>query len=159
MTEIIQLGADDDHEVLERFFGAGGSIRMLADIAQSDMDKLFSYATQLFDAGEPRAACNFLMMLARIDHWNFDYWFMLGLSYQHLAQHEEAIFCFSRAGMIRIDDPRASFRAGISYRLVGNLDYAIKAFRAALKWCGDRDTWRDIKAGVMEQLAHCEREE
>lgn len=129
---------------------------MLADVAQPDMDTLFAYATQLFEAGDISAARNFFFMLARIDHWNFDYWLSLGLCYQRLAQHEEATFCFSRAGMINVVDPRASYFAGVSYRFMGNLEYARKAFRAALNWCGERDEHRAIKASAMEHLIQCE---
>ena len=159
MTALDQHTPGEDHEVLQRFFASGGSIRMLADVDRRDMNTLFAYATQLFDAGDLNAAHKFFFMLARLDHWNFDYWFSLGLCYQRLAQHDEAIFCFSRAGMINVDDPRPACFAGISYRLVGNVEYAIKAFRAALNWCGDRDAYRDIKVNALQQLANCEREE
>ncbi|WP_108034056.1 MULTISPECIES: SycD/LcrH family type III secretion system chaperone [Burkholderia] len=158
MAALNQTMPDDDHVVLQRFFASGGSIRMLADVERRDLDTLYAYATQLFDMGELHAARNFFLMLARVDHWNFDYWFALGLCQQRLARHDEAIFCFSRAGMIGVDDPRASYHAGVSYRLAGNLDYAAKAFRAALNWCGERDGHRDIKANAMQQLAQCEGE-
>ncbi|AOJ71475.1 MULTISPECIES: SycD/LcrH family type III secretion system chaperone [Burkholderia] len=162
MAALNQTTPHDDHAVLQRFFASGGSIRMLADVERRDLDTLYAYATQLLDAGELHAARNFLLMLARVDHWNFDYWFALGLCQQRLASHDEAIFCFSRAGMIRVDDPRASYHAGVSYRLAGNSDYAAKAFRAALGWCGERGEHSELKARAARQLAQCaqcEREE
>ncbi len=148
----------DDHEVLQQFFSRGGSLRMLASVDQNDMDLLYAYATQMYEAGEAEAARNFYFMLARIDHWNFDYWFSLGLCYQRLSQHEEAIFCFSRSGMIKVDDPRSSFFAGVSYRLLGNMEYARKALNAALKWCGERADYQDIRQSAAQLLAHCELE-
>ncbi|KVX77022.1 SycD/LcrH family type III secretion system chaperone [Burkholderia ubonensis] len=149
---------DDDHDVLQQFFASGGSIRMLIDVDQRDMDTVGAYADQLFAAGDWAAARNFYFMLARIDHWNFEYWFSLGICYQRLGQHEEAIFCLSRAGMIRVDDPRSSYHAGISYRVTGNLDYACKAFNAARNWCGEQPDYRAFKSNIEQHLAQCKQE-
>ncbi|RKT98650.1 CesD/SycD/LcrH family type III secretion system chaperone [Burkholderia sp. Nafp2/4-1b] len=159
MAEVDQTVSDEDHAVLKRFFSAGGSLRMLVDVERRDLDTLYAYATQLLDAGELRAAENFLLMLVRVDHWNFDYWFVLGLCHQRLAKHDEAIFCFSRAATVRVDDPRASYHAGVSYRLLGNIEYAAKAFRAAVDWCGERREYLDLRANASRQLAQCKREE
>lgn len=148
------MDQQDDHEVLQKFFARGGSIRMLADIEQGDMDQLYAYANQLFAADEISGARNFYFMLARIDHWNFDYWLALGLCYQRLNEHEEAVFCFSRAGMITVDDPRSSFFAGISYRLLGNNEYARTALNAALKWCSQHPEYDEIRHSAAQLLAH-----
>ncbi|EIP87800.1 type III secretion system CesD protein [Burkholderia humptydooensis MSMB43] len=149
---------DDAHEVLQQFFASGGSIRMLVDVDKQDMDTMFVFAGQLFDAGDWAAARNVYFMLARIDHWKFDYWFWLGICYQRLGQHDEAIFCLSRAGMIHIDDPRSSYHAGISYLVAGNLDYARKAFNAARNWCGEVPDHRALKADIEQHLALCDQE-
>jgi secretion system chaperone SscA len=148
----------DDHDVLQQFFASGGSIRMLADVDPNDLDTVFAYASQLFEAGDFATARNFYFMLARIDHWHFDYWFWLGICHQRLGQHDEAIFCLSRAGMIRVDDPRASYHAGISYRIAGNLVYARKAFHAARNWCGEQPDYRALKANIEQHLAQCDQE-
>ncbi|HTI18330.1 MAG TPA: SycD/LcrH family type III secretion system chaperone [Trinickia sp.] len=151
--------AQSDDEVLQRFFARGGSVWMLADIAKEDLNTLYAYATQLFEAGEFAAARNVYLILARVDHWSFDYWFALGLCCQRLSAHEEAVFCFGRAGMIRIDDPRGSFFAGISYRALGNEAYAHKAFNAAIKWCARQPQYEEIRAIASEQLACCTSQE
>jgi secretion system chaperone SscA len=151
--------ADDDYEVLQRFFSCGGSVRMLAGIDKCDMDTLYAYATQLFEAGEFEAARNIYVILARADHWSFEYWFALGLCSQRLSGHEDAVFCFGRAGMIHIDDPRASYFAGISYRILGNEEYARKAFSAAMKWCGRQSRYEEIRKSAIEQLACCKTQE
>jgi secretion system chaperone SscA len=151
--------SDDEYEVLQNFFARGGSLWMLADISKADLDTLYAHATQLFEAGEFAAARNIYLILARVDHWNFEYWFALGLSFQRLAAHEDAVFCFGRAGMIRIDDPRASFFAGISYRAFGNDTYARKAFNAAIKWCGAQSKYLEIRQSAVEQLSNCSFEE
>ncbi|MEX3956755.1 SycD/LcrH family type III secretion system chaperone [Trinickia sp. EG282A] len=151
--------ADDDHEVLQRFFANGGSLWMLADISKKDLGTMYAYATQLFEAGEFEAARNVYLILVRVDHWRFDYWFALGLCCQRLAAHDEAVFSFARAGMIHIDDPRASFFAGISYRALGNKEYARKAFDAALRWCGQQPRYDEIRKSAVEQLSHCSSKE
>ncbi len=144
---------DDDYAVLQQFFSRGGSVRMLADISKKDLDTLYAYAGQLFDAGEWQAAHNVYLVLARVDHWNFDYWLALGLTCQRIDSHDEAVFCFARAGTIRLDDPRAPFFAGISYRALGNEEYACKAFNAAIRWCGRKPEHDEIRTTAVAQLA------
>ncbi len=146
---------NDDYDVLQKFFARGGSVWMLTDISKADLDTLYAHATQLFEAGEFAAARNVYLILARVDHWNAEYWFSLGLSFQRLAAHEDAVFCFGRAGMIRIDDPRASFFAGISHRALGNDAYACKAFNAAIRWCAEQSKYREIRQSAAEQLSYC----
>jgi secretion system chaperone SscA len=145
----------DDLEVLRTFFASGGSLRMLADIDRKDVDMLFAYAQQLFEGGDLRTACRIFLILVRIDHWDFDCWLLLGKCYQRLGAYDESIFCFSRSGMIIVDDPRPAYFAGISYRLTGNEVGAIKAFQAALRWCGDREDFWTIKKSVMQQIVDC----
>lgn len=149
----------DAQEVLRRFFASGGAVRMLADIRLDDMDHLYAYATQLFEADEFKGARNLYFLLAQLDQWNSDYWLGLGLCHQRLMQHEDALFCFSRAGMIKIDDPRASFFAGISYQIVGNQSYARKALNASIKWCGQHAQYVTLRQSAEQLLACCAQEE
>lgn len=143
---------EENDDVLQRFFSRGGSLRMLTDIDDQDLVQLYSYAGQLFAAGEFVASRNFYQLLSTFDHWNYDYLLGLGLSHQRLSAHEEAISCFARAGMITIDDPRAAFFAGLSYRLVGNEAYARKAFNAAIMWCGEQSHYQEIKGNAERML-------
>lgn len=146
---------NDADDVLKNFLMRGGSIRMLQDIDPSDLDQVYAYATQLFEAEAFKSAKQFYYLLARLDHWNFDYWLALGLSCQRLSQHDEALFCFSRAGMIRIDDPRGAFFAGISYQALGNTVYARKAFNAAIRWCGRDAASEPMRRAAAQSLAYC----
>jgi secretion system chaperone SscA len=155
MTQPVSCAGQDDHEVLQHFFVRGGSIRMLADIKQNDIDQLYAYATQLFDAGEIEVARNVYSMLVRIDHWNFDCWLALGLCHQRLGLHEEAVVSFGRAGMIKIDDPRSAYFAGISHSVIGNTEFARKAFNAAIKWCNQNPEHETIQRSAAQLLAHC----
>ena len=143
----------ENHDVVQRFFARGGSVRMLGEIEQADLNTLYAHANQLFNAGEVEAARNFYTLLSRLDHWNFDYWFALGLSYQRLSDHEAAIYCFSRSGMIRIDDPRSSYFAGVSYRAVDNEAYAAKSFKAAIAWCGDQPVYAGMRLNAEQLMA------
>ncbi|MGC0154706.1 SycD/LcrH family type III secretion system chaperone [Chromobacterium vaccinii] len=147
-----QLQQTDD-EVFRHFFARGGSLRLLADIQGEDLESLYGYARQLFDGGDIAAARNVYQLLSTLDHWNFDYLLALGLCHQRLGEHNEAVVCFGRAGMIKVDDPRAAFFAGISYRLDGNAEYAGKAFNAAINWCGDQIDYQQIKASAVSMLA------
>ncbi|GAB2892679.1 SycD/LcrH family type III secretion system chaperone CesD [Microvirgula curvata] len=143
-------------DVLRHFLQRGGSIRMLQDIEQADLDRIYAYATQLFEAEAFESARNFYYLLARIDHWNFDYWLALGLSYQRLQQNEEALFSFCRAGMIRVEDPRPAFFAGLCYQVLGNVAYARKAFHAALRWCGSHADHEPVRRAAVASLSALE---
>lgn len=145
----------DEHEVLQCFFARGGSIRMLADIKQEDIEQLYTHATQLFNSGEYQAARNIYYMLVRIDHWGFQSWLALGLCEQRLGLHEEAVITFGRAGMINVDDPRSAYFAGISHGLLGNIGCARKAFNAAIKWCNQQPEHEVIQQSAAQLLAHC----
>ncbi len=43
----------------------------------------------------------------------------------------------AKAGVIRAADPRAPYLAGVSYEGAGNVDFALKAYRATQRLCGD----------------------
>lgn len=143
---------DEFDDVLPKFFSQGGSLRMLTDIAEPDLAQIYSYACQLFSEGDFPAARNFYQLLSTFDHWNFDYLLGLGLCHQRLSAHGEAITCFARAGMINVEDPRAAFFAGISYRMIGHEDGASKAFHAAIKWCGEQAHYQEIKDSAEDML-------
>lgn len=140
-------------DVLPKFFSRGGSLRMLTDIAEQDLAQIYSYACQLFSEGDFAAARNFYQLLSTLDHWNFDYLLGLGLCHQRLSVHGDAITCFARAGVINVEDPRAAFFAGISYRMIGHEDGAKKAFHAAIRWCGEQPNYQDIKDSAEEMLS------
>jgi secretion system chaperone SscA len=145
----------DDQEVLQHFFSRGGSIRMLMDIQKDDVEHLYAYATQLFEAGDIPAARNIYYVLVRIDHWNFNCWLALGLCNQRLGRHEEAVGCFSRSGMITADDPRSAYFAGISHSLLGHVKCARKAFNAAIQWCNQQPEHEEMQRSAAQLLAHC----
>lgn len=155
-----QMPAEDvsDDQTLRDFFSRGGSIRMLCGAAPGDLETLHNYACQLFDIGELEAARNYFYLLARVDHWRFDYWFGLGMCQQRLGAHQEAIFCFSRSGMIKAQDPRSSYFAGISYDFTGNREYARKAFGAAIKWCAAHPQHQALRRSAEQLLTQCELE-
>ncbi|MBK5415404.1 SycD/LcrH family type III secretion system chaperone [Pseudomonas sp. TH31] len=155
MTQPLFGAGQDDHEVLQYFFARGGSIRMLADIQQADIDRLYAYATQLFSSDDIPAARNIYIVLVRIDHWNFDCWLALGLCNQRLGLHAEAISSFGRAGMITVGDPRSAYLAGISHSLLGQVVCARKAFNAAIKWCNQQPEHEAIQHSAALMLARC----
>lgn len=143
---------ENDQEILKKFFSQGGSLRMLVDVSKDDLDKIYAYANKLFSEGSFKNAKQFYFLLARFDHWCFNYWLALGLCCQRLSQHEEAVFCFGRAGYVNPDDPHAPFYAGMSYELMGNAKYAFKAFEAALRWCDGQPRYAEIKVLAARAL-------
>ncbi|AJJ11697.1 type III secretion low calcium response chaperone LcrH/SycD [Yersinia rohdei] len=133
-------------DAVTNFMRRGGSLQMLAKMDPQDLALVYEYTVQLCQGGEYDGAKRLLNLLVRLDHWNFSYWLTLGLCYQQTADFHQAIYCFSRAGQIQLDDPRPACSAGECYLACGNTDYAEKAFRRALSWCNSHPQW------VQEQL-------
>lgn len=65
---------------------------MLTDVEQGDLNTLYQYALQLMACRDHQGAKRLFYLLMRIDHWNYDYCFSLGICCQQLHEHEEAIF-------------------------------------------------------------------
>lgn len=142
-----------EFEVLEHFLQRGGSLRMLADVEQTDLNTLYQYALQLMACCDHEGAKRLFYLLMRIDQWNYDYFFSLGICCQQLHEHEEAIFCLGRAGVIKVDNPLPAYHAGLSYLALGNRDYAEKSFNASLRWCKGHPESSDIAASAQQGLA------
>ncbi|QHB31001.1 CesD/SycD/LcrH family type III secretion system chaperone [Yersinia canariae] len=135
------------------FMRRGGSLRMLAKMNPQDLALVYEYTVQLCQGGEYDSAKRLLNLLVRLDHWNFSYWLTLGLCYQQTADFHQAIYSFSRAGQIQVDDPRPSCFAAECYVACGNRDYAEKAFRTSLNWCHSHTEWTQVKQQVERGLA------
>lgn len=146
---------EHEFETLQEYLQQGGSIKMLGDINQHDLDLLSRYGSQLMNYGDYEGAKRIFYLLMRVDQWNSDYFFALGTCCQQLKQHEEAIFCFSRAGIVNIEDPRSPYYAGKSYLEVGNIDYAAKSFQAAIRVCNchSDNNWDEIAQLAKRALA------
>ncbi|WP_145514381.1 SycD/LcrH family type III secretion system chaperone [Yersinia massiliensis] len=140
-------------DIVLNFMQRGGSLHMLAKMDQQDLAVLYEYTVQLCQGKKYDSAKKLLNLLVRFDHWNFAYWMTLGLCYQQTADFHQAIYCFSRAGQIEIDNPRPSCLAGECYLACGNNIYAEKAFRAALNWCYSSPTLTEIRQQAERGLA------
>lgn len=131
-----ELDADEAQAVLSQFFESGGALRMLADLDEDDLARVRAHAGQRFAQGQIAAAQRVYFVLATLDQWSFDDWYGLGLCYQRLGQHEQALPCFAKAGVIRVSDPRPPYLAGMSYEHTGNREFARKSYDATLRVCG-----------------------
>lgn len=133
------------NDVLVNFMRHGGSLHMLAKMDPKDLALLYAYSLQLYEGGEYESAKSLLNLLIRLDHWNFSYWQTLGQCYQQVAEYHQAIYCFSRAGQICVDNPLPACCAGECYSACGNQSYAKKTFLAALNWCHVHPEMTDIR--------------
>ena len=145
------LAMQDDLDTVRDFLNQGGTLQALMDLDPADLDRIYAYACQLFDAGDYAAAKRFCLLLSRFSHWQYDYWLALGLCCQRLDEHLEAVFCFGQAGLLRLDDPRPPYLAGLSYQLAGQPEKARKALDAAIKWCSVKPEYAALKADIMRQ--------
>ena len=143
----------DEFDTLQKFIQMGGSLKMLTDIEEKDLENLYQYALQLVAYKDYLGAKNIFYLLWRIDSWNFNYCFSLGLMCQQLDEHHEAIYCLCRAGTIQIDNPLPAYHAGLSYGALGNNEFAIKSFTASLHWTQGRTEFSEVETSAKEQLA------
>ena len=148
-----QTEFNEDFDTLQKFIHMGGTLKMLTDIEDKDLDNLYQYALQLVAYKDYQGAKNIFYLLWRIDSWNFDYNFSLGLMCQQLDEHHEAIYCFCRAGTLQIDNPLPAYHAGLSYGALGNTEFAAKSFTASLRWTHGRPEYSEVEASAKEQLA------
>jgi len=148
-----------EFEVLEHFLQRGGSLRMLNDVEQTELNVLYQYALKLMACRDHEGAKRLFYLLMRIDHWNYDYCFSLGICCQQLHEHEEAIYCLARAGMIKVDNPLPAYHAGLSYLALGNKEYATKSFNASLRWCQGHPENDDIAVSAQQGLAALTKED
>lgn len=143
----------EEFDTLQQFLNRGGSLKMLAETEQHDLNTLYQYALQLMACHDFEAAKRILHLLMRLDHWSYDYNFNLGLCYQQTQAHEEAIFCFGRAGTIQVNTPYPAYQAALSYIHLGNHAVAKNALESANIWCHNHAHYADIKVKVDEQLS------
>ena len=88
-----------------------------------------------------------------------DYFFSLGTCCQQLGEHEEAIFCFGRAGIVNIEDPRSPYYAG--KKLWRAWQYSLcHQIIAALRICDchGEGVWTDVKDNSHKALANLTQE-
>ncbi|MGF1740051.1 SycD/LcrH family type III secretion system chaperone [Vibrio profundum] len=135
------------------FMNRGGSLKILCELDESALDSVYNYAFHLFESEQIEEAHRLFYFLANMDQWNFDYLLALGICYQKMGEHEQAIYCFSRSGQKEISDPRSSYYAGLSYQCLGNKEYSRKAFNASVRWCSDKPEYQDLKVKISGALA------
>lgn len=127
------------------FLSRGGSLRELAAIDEKPVHILYRYACQCIRKGQLKQAEDLLKLLLHLDHWNFNVALSLGLCLQIRGAHEEALFCFVRAASSQITDPRPPYYAALSYQKKGNMQYARRAFEAALHWASNQPEYLEFK--------------
>ncbi|CAG9185941.1 SycD/LcrH family type III secretion system chaperone [Cupriavidus pampae] len=137
---------------VRQYLSAGGSLRSLFDLQASDLDTLYSAASQRYAGKDFEGARQLFFALAALDSGNLDYWLAAGMCYQKLQRHEEALGCFAQAAAVGVVDPRPSYLAGISLQLLGNQTAAREAFTVAIKCSGKQKQYSTIKSKAATAL-------
>lgn len=147
------MSEHDDLDTIRCFFNEGGTLQALMNIDSKDLDYVYSYSCQLFKMGDYVNSKRFLLVLIRLSHWQYDYWLSLGLCCQMLSEHEEAIFCFGQAGLLRLDDPSPVFFTGLCLNHLKKINEANKAYGCALKICANNEKYKDLKIVINQKLS------
>ena len=135
-------------DIVARCMASGVSLRFLNDTSPDTLDTLYAYAYQRHAEGEIAEAQRLFYLLVLYDQLNVDYLLALGLCHQRLGEHEVALTYFSRAGMLQVTNPWPSYHAAVSYQRLGEWEWARKAARASLRWCGAREPYQALAASV-----------
>lgn len=145
-----QARGDERQTELERYFAEGGSLRGLFGLDPVQLETLYAYACQRYEASDFEGARQIFFALAAIDPRSYDYWLSLGLSLQKLYRHDEAIYCFVRSAGLRTWEPRPPYLAALSLQLCGESAKAAEAYEASIKWCGKQKEYHELR-GLAEQ--------
>ncbi|MBC8654962.1 CesD/SycD/LcrH family type III secretion system chaperone [Providencia vermicola] len=103
------LSQNENSDNLQHFLARGGSLKLIAGLDSQQLERLYAYANQLFNANDFSAARNIYYLLTCLEQWNPENLLALGLCHQRLGEHENAINNFVRAGTIKIDDPPRNY--------------------------------------------------
>lgn len=137
----------------------GGSVKMLGDIDPKDLLILENYGKQLIEYNDYKGAINIFTLLVRIDQWNGDYFYSLGHCYKEMGEDKEAIFCFSRSGIINSHDPRSAFYSAQIFIEMGQEELAIHAYKSVLAICKTYKKWGSYQTQSIEALMKLEEQE
>ena len=88
----------NDRAALRNADGPHGAAPPLAALNPADLECVYAYACQLFDAGDYAHAKPYYQLLTQLSGGQFNYWLALGLTCQRRSEHDEAVICFGRAG-------------------------------------------------------------
>lgn len=144
----------DDSAAMLQFLRRGGAVHMLLKKEVSvELDTLFSYARQLFSAGDYRAAANLLRILTAYDDWSFDYWYQLGATCHAAHAWSDALYAYGRAAKINVSAAQVPCAAGACFLACGENALARKAFEAALLICGENRSLQAIRRQAEQGLS------
>lgn len=110
-----------------------GLLRALVDIDPKHLQILYAFACQCVKRGEIKTAEQLFYQLFYLDSWHFDYLLSLGLCRQIRGAHQAALFCFARAGQVKVNDPRPAYYSALSYQKLGDIENAQCAFSSVLQ--------------------------
>lgn len=140
---------------LHGYFLQGITLRMLEDLADSDLHAMACLGWEKLNKGFYQEARNVFYVLVYVDHCNVDYLLTLGLCYQKLNDHHAAILAFSQAGSRAITDPRPPFLAAQSYRALNDRIHEKIALESVLKLINQQVIWHELRVQAVEQLSRC----
>lgn len=152
------VAVTDELADLDRYMARGGSIQALMDIAEDDLDILYSYGNQLFARTDYAGAQPYYLLLTRLNQWHAPYWLALGLAHQRLGQHLDALAAFVQAGTLQLADPYPPYYAGLSHLLRGETGHAARAFNGALCRCASHAIYAGLREEVQRQADLCTKE-
>ena len=79
-----------------------------------------------------------------------------------LLLNEERIYLMAKSleEIIKLDDPRCPYYAGTNYSSLGNREYAIKSYKAAIRVCDchDDDLWNEVAEKSINALSQLNQE-
>ncbi|MCG8291449.1 SycD/LcrH family type III secretion system chaperone [Pseudomonas entomophila] len=111
MTQVNDSHEQDLELALEAFMNHGGTLAMLKDISQDQLEELYAMAHSHYQAGKLKEAETLFKGLTVLNHYDARFLLGLGACRQGLKQYELAIQAYAYGAMMAVDDPRFPFHA------------------------------------------------
>lgn len=136
MTAVQQMAGHDadanNVDVIERFFGDGGTFAMLRGVCAAQLETLYAQAFNFYQAGRLDDALTLFKGLAALDHYDPRAFLGVAGAYQALERYQDALPAYAYGAMLAPQDPRFSFHGAQCHQYLGDLAAARSGYEQAL---------------------------
>ncbi|GAA0337879.1 SycD/LcrH family type III secretion system chaperone [Morganella psychrotolerans] len=136
---------------LNDFISEGGSLAMLKNISEAELEKIYAVAYDFYESGKYQDAESLFQVLCILNHYDSRFFLALGACRQHQEHYHQALETYSYASLMSPSDPRFPFHAGECLLHMKEFSTAKQAFAGAQLLAKTQPGYESLaeKAGVM----------
>lgn len=116
---------------INKFISEGGSLAMLKNITEDELEKIYAVACDFYESGKYRDAESLFQVLCILNHYDSRFFLALGAARQHQEHYHQALETYSYASLMSPSDPRFPFHAGECLLHLKEYSTAMQAFAGA----------------------------